>query len=624
MYASIYGNQKCYNIAERMTEKLLGVENQLRGVQEEQQKTAGKLLEVKEKNKVYEFSSDRELLLALLMSLPRENKRSTAALDGIAVCGERLKLSERFEKTSRRIWHRLRGEALAEWLTSWSVIFAESLEVLVMALEALHEEAKPLGLEVSWLKTKVQVFGGLLDEAVQSLHAGGEDIEILESFTYLGSTVQNDGGSRQEVLRRIGIAHGSDLSERGGFLEHMTQDKENVARAEEEVKKLKEKVTSLQEELQKANGKLNVYAKAGLLKLPDKDPTLLQPRLVTPSPKEFEKLREAHSELQLVYREKSRELEQLFVTLTSHSSTYQALQTQVMGLGKHDNVLEFHIDRVLFELPDFTRLKTFISWTVPFSLEDPLQHTNVARGTEAHYNYSALYKFQMNSSNLMSLKEDTVTVSVYILLDSGHPAKVGECSLTFQEVLDHPRNTLHGTVPVVLAHDDAEEAEHLALTAHVLPGQVIGSMSYWFRLQRPSEDAIAQYLHTSRKFSAALREKYVPKEFRVTKPTTTSMREKSVPHELKKKPESVQMSKEEEDFLECNEKPMESSIEHIPSESVLQSESDNHVHQNTVIDPGMHQMTRSRCIENSQKQKSKEIAFKELLNLIFFKKKHQA
>ncbi|KAG0719065.1 Retrovirus-related Pol polyprotein from type-1 retrotransposable element R2 [Chionoecetes opilio] len=50
-----------------------------------------------------------------------------------------------------------------------AVIFAESLEVLGMALEALHEEAKPLGLEVSWLKTKVQVFGDLLDEAVQSV-----------------------------------------------------------------------------------------------------------------------------------------------------------------------------------------------------------------------------------------------------------------------------------------------------------------------------------------------------------------------------------------------------------------------------------------------------------------------
>ena len=33
-----------------------------------------------------------------------------------------------------------------------------------MALEALHEEVKPLGLTVSWAKTKVQVFGGVLDE----------------------------------------------------------------------------------------------------------------------------------------------------------------------------------------------------------------------------------------------------------------------------------------------------------------------------------------------------------------------------------------------------------------------------------------------------------------------------
>ncbi|KAG0716086.1 hypothetical protein GWK47_010475 [Chionoecetes opilio] len=69
------------------------------------------------------------------------------------------------------------------------LIFAESLEILVMVLKALHEEAKPLGLEVSWLKTKVQVFGGYLDEAVQFVYACGEDIEILESFTYLNSRI---------------------------------------------------------------------------------------------------------------------------------------------------------------------------------------------------------------------------------------------------------------------------------------------------------------------------------------------------------------------------------------------------------------------------------------------------
>ena len=85
-----------------------------------------------------------------------------------------------------------------------AVIFAELLE----ALEALHEEAKPLGLQISWPKIKVQMVGGLLDETVQSIHACGEDIDILDSFKYLGSVVHNNGGSCQEILRRISLAHG--------------------------------------------------------------------------------------------------------------------------------------------------------------------------------------------------------------------------------------------------------------------------------------------------------------------------------------------------------------------------------------------------------------------------------
>ena len=38
----------------------------------------------------------------------------------------------------------------------------------------------PLELKVSWAKTKVQVFGGVLNEMVQ-FHACGEDIEILKT-----------------------------------------------------------------------------------------------------------------------------------------------------------------------------------------------------------------------------------------------------------------------------------------------------------------------------------------------------------------------------------------------------------------------------------------------------------
>ena len=48
------------------------------------------------------------------------------------------------------------------------------------------------------------MFGGLLDETVQSIHACSENIDILDSFTYLGSVVHNNGGSCQEVLRWIG------------------------------------------------------------------------------------------------------------------------------------------------------------------------------------------------------------------------------------------------------------------------------------------------------------------------------------------------------------------------------------------------------------------------------------
>ena len=76
------------------------------------------------------------------------------------------------------------------------------------ALDAFSNEAKPLGLEVSWTKTKVQEFGDLLGEPVQSVRACGEDIEVTESFTYLGSVVHNSGLSDHEVSRRIGLAAG--------------------------------------------------------------------------------------------------------------------------------------------------------------------------------------------------------------------------------------------------------------------------------------------------------------------------------------------------------------------------------------------------------------------------------
>lgn len=70
------------------------------------------------------------------------------------------------------------------------------LEYLAEALDARtsSNEAKPLGLQVSWTKTRIQDLG----VPVQSVHACG--------FTYLGSVVHDAGLLDQEVSRHIGLA----------------------------------------------------------------------------------------------------------------------------------------------------------------------------------------------------------------------------------------------------------------------------------------------------------------------------------------------------------------------------------------------------------------------------------
>ena len=81
--------------------------------------------------------------------------------------------------------------------TDDAVIFAESLEVLVMVLHehelALHEVAKPLGFQVS-SRTEAYMFEGMLGETIQFMHVCCEDINTLQGFMYLGSVVHNNGG----------------------------------------------------------------------------------------------------------------------------------------------------------------------------------------------------------------------------------------------------------------------------------------------------------------------------------------------------------------------------------------------------------------------------------------------
>ena len=51
------------------------------------------------------------------------------------------------------------------------------------ALEVLNEELEPLGLQVSWVKTKIWVLTDLLVGAILSVPVCGEDVEVTDSIT---------------------------------------------------------------------------------------------------------------------------------------------------------------------------------------------------------------------------------------------------------------------------------------------------------------------------------------------------------------------------------------------------------------------------------------------------------
>ena len=89
-----------------------------------------------------------------------------------------------------------------------AVIFAETSDILLGALEVLSEESEPLGLCVSWVKTKIQAFNDILDAAVLSVPVCGEDVEVVERFSYLCIDIHVSADCESEVNRHLGRVWG--------------------------------------------------------------------------------------------------------------------------------------------------------------------------------------------------------------------------------------------------------------------------------------------------------------------------------------------------------------------------------------------------------------------------------
>ena len=72
----------------------------------------------------------------------------------------------------------------------------------------LIKESEPLGLQVSWVKTKIQAFNHILEAAILSVAIWGEDVEVTERFTYIGNDIHIFAGCESEINRCLGRAWG--------------------------------------------------------------------------------------------------------------------------------------------------------------------------------------------------------------------------------------------------------------------------------------------------------------------------------------------------------------------------------------------------------------------------------
>jgi len=72
--------------------------------------------------------------------------------------------------------------------------------VLVLTLEVMNAEAQPVDMTINCSKTKIQDQGGC---GVPCQHAivQGNEVEVIESFVYLGSLIHCSGGSELEIKR---------------------------------------------------------------------------------------------------------------------------------------------------------------------------------------------------------------------------------------------------------------------------------------------------------------------------------------------------------------------------------------------------------------------------------------
>ena len=84
------------------------------------------------------------------------------------------------------------------------VLLAEVLEVLILLLEIMQDEANPFSLEINWSKTKIQTT--VNTSVPQQVQMAGNTVDIVESFTYLRSLIDHSSRCEAELVQCMAIA----------------------------------------------------------------------------------------------------------------------------------------------------------------------------------------------------------------------------------------------------------------------------------------------------------------------------------------------------------------------------------------------------------------------------------
>ena len=82
-------------------------------------------------------------------------------------------------------------------------LLSEILAVLTMAMDITHEEASLFGMKINWSKTKIQAVG--VQDCPITVQVVGNDVEVVERFTYLLTQISMDGRCEADLSRRIAI-----------------------------------------------------------------------------------------------------------------------------------------------------------------------------------------------------------------------------------------------------------------------------------------------------------------------------------------------------------------------------------------------------------------------------------